>query len=453
MDEVSERALSDALGRIVEQDRGGDPAPAPKAAGRECFRILATVARTGQWSADDARHRDSCPYCKRTGELIHQAAAQPPAPACATGARGYASLEPSRKRQIDVAVVQSLLDVRTPRQIARTILREQQVRLTPRQIREIVHRARKNGEFVYKVENDRRLEKLLQEKFGLMTVRVVRCTGLEPITRWGADALRSILADVLRTRLTLRQPATARVGIAGGPTVFSVMSACGNLLENDGFDGEVVVDAMLPGAFWLHMNYDGPHWPRFQFQNYWEATRHLPETNYGGHFIPPMVSTTTFQRLMANEKAIADTVRSVNDLDVILTSGAVWDDPHGASQLKRYYADPEKVRRERGLVGELLWHPLNERGPVRMDLVPVTSLGLEGLERLPNLIRQGTRVLAVLGPCVMCKARKARLVKTLLRLREPIITDLVIDAPSAEEVVADLSGEGRGARPDTPGAG
>src|SRR5262249_26300917 len=75
----------------------------------------------------------------------------------------------------------------------------------------------------------------------------------------------------------------------------------------------------------------------------------------------------------------------------------------------------------------------------------------EGLERLPNLIRQGTRILAVLGPCVMCKARKARLVKTLLRLREPIITDLVIDAPSAEEVVADLSGEGRGARPDTPG--
>jgi hypothetical protein len=46
---------------------------------------------------------------------------------------------------------------------------------------------------------------------------------------------------------------------------------------------------------------------------------------------------------------------------------------------------------------------------------------------------------------VACKTRKAPLVKSLLRQDNPIITDLVIDALSAEEVAAELP-PGKGAR-------
>ncbi|HEY7308822.1 MAG TPA: hypothetical protein VH643_05585 [Gemmataceae bacterium] len=430
----AQRDKQNAIGRPVEANAAEHGRPSPMSS--ECFRILATVARTGEWSPQDAQHRDSCPFCQKTDEHLRQSQAKRRPLLPASRVRNYASLDASARRRIDVAVVQAVLDLNSPKRIVRRLLREHRVRVAREQIPEIVQRTRRNSELVFKTEGDLELGSRLQARSGLESVRVVRCTGVEPIIRWAAESLRDIIVELSDDRPSVGRPRIL-VGVAGGPMSFNVMSACGHLLEQEGFDGEVVVDAMLPGAFWLHMGFVRPDWPRFQFQNLWEQTHHLRETNYGGHYIPPMVSRAEFGRLLVNEQAIQDTVRSVIDLDVILTSGAIWDDPHGASELKRNFADPEQLRREHDIVGELLWHPLSERTPVRLDLVPVTSLGPDGLERLPELIQRGKRVVAVLGPCVACKTLKTPLVKCLLRQDKPLITDLVIDALSAEKVVAE----------------
>lgn len=404
-----------------------------------CLRILAAVARTGDWTAEDLVHRAACPFCQRTERLRRRAekrTAPRPQPI-----HEYSSLESSLRKQVDVAVIQAVLDLKSVDDIIGMVFDVYRVRILAEGIREIVQRTRRSGELVYMAENDLALETRLKDRFGLASVRIVRCTGCQPVIRRAADLLRSIIWDIRRSRLTRGTRPKVLVGIAGGPVTFDVMNQTGQLLERDGFDADVVADAMLPGAFWLHMGFDPPSWPGFQFRNGWEETRHLRETNFGGRSIVPMAPRARFQGLLDDERAIQDAVRSVTDLDVIVTSGAVWDDAHGATLIKRNWTNPEELRRQHGIVGELLWHPVGPNGPVPVDPVPMTTLGPTGLERLRLLIAAGKRVVAILGPCVVCSARKSALVKCLLQQRDPLITDLVIDAVTAEEVDRELLGQ------------
>jgi hypothetical protein len=69
----------------------------------------------------------------------------------------------------------------------------------------------------------------------------------------------------------------------------------------------------------------------------------------------------------------------------------------------------------------------------RSDDVPAPL----GLERLPSLIRKGKWVVGVLGPSVLWVRRKTVLVKSLLQQTSRLITDLVIDVVSAEQILVD----------------
>ena len=73
----------------------------------------------------------------------------------------------------------------------------------------------------------------------------------------------------------------------------------------------------------------------------------------------------------------------------------------------------------------------------------MSVLGPEGLERLPDLIAKGVRVLAVLGPCGRCGRSKTGVVKSVLQRSRPIVTDLVLDVSAAQAVAEEMGWEFR----------
>ncbi len=127
---------------------------------------------------------------------------------------------------------------------------------------------------------------------------------------------------------------------------------------------------------------------------------------------------------------------AVEYIDIFVTSGASWHDPHSALRKRMEDSrDSFDVLEKAGCVGDIQWRPLSRSGPITTPTLQ-RAMTLVDLSDLPALIRKGKRVLLMLSPCGVCHRPKGDLLDCVLNLEEPLITDLVVDSRSARQMLA-----------------
>jgi DNA-binding transcriptional regulator LsrR (DeoR family) len=148
---------------------------------------------------------------------------------------------------------------------------------------------------------------------------------------------------------------------------------------------------------------------------------------------PAMVTPEALEA-MKELADIKDAFASVRGLDIVVTSGADWSDEDCAlrRRMQGSTASVEALQNE-GCVGDILWRPIADHGPIETE-TELRALSLIELGQLPTIIRGGTRVLLMLGPCGRCGDPKGRLLRCVLQQRRPIITDLVVDSRTASDL-------------------
>ena len=78
----------------------------------------------------------------------------------------------------------------------------------------------------------------------------------------------------------------------------------------------------------------------------------------------------------------------------------------------------------------MLWRPLSRSGPIEVE-TELRVMTLVELSKLPKLIDAGKYVLLALGPCGACGRDKGSMLKTILDIKPPLITHVVVDSLSA----------------------
>ena len=159
-----------------------------------------------------------------------------------------------------------------------------------------------------------------------------------------------------------------------------------------------------------------------------------------GLMAPAFVGVETV-KLLRQTEGIRESFERREKLSVLVTSaGGHWRD--GCSRLHELY----KVRGQgttltqldqAHCIGDLMWCPMGPDGPIVLDK-GVRALTLFDLTELPPLIRQGMRVMLVLGPCQTCRRPKSELLGALLRARPRLLSHLVCDSFTLRAVLEEL---------------
>ncbi len=239
---------------------------------------------------------------------------------------------------------------------------------------------------------------------------------------------------------------------SGPRTEFHIGFAGGGLLE---LTARLLSDKLrealnpLPQILYFHSMVarfdDDPIMDPNSFVRYFISGPPLPlEVRFVGVMAPGFIHTETVQKLRATE-GIREALARVKDLDVLVTSaGGHWTS--GCSRLHKLYAEDPKHSQvleelnSRRCIGDLMWCPLGKGGPILLGH-GIRAMTLVDLNDLPGLISQGKRVMLVLAPCATCARPKTEILKTLLALRRPLLTDLVVDSFTARSVIADLDSD------------
>ena len=120
-----------------------------------------------------------------------------------------------------------------------------------------------------------------------------------------------------------------------------------------------------------------------------------------------------------------------------MTSATDWSDKHSALRKRMERSDQSmRTLEEERCVGDILWRPIAEHGPIEAE-TEIRALTLIELSELPMLIRRGTKVLVMLAPCGGrgCNMPKGRLLRDVLNMKTSLVTHLVVDSRSAGEMM------------------
>ena len=161
------------------------------------------------------------------------------------------------------------------------------------------------------------------------------------------------------------------------------------------------------------------------------------------NFVPiaaPGIVETRYRKDLRKFREIDAVYRAAEKLNVIVSSGGDWHDEHSTTQcyLKEVDKNDIDALRDYPAIGDLLWQPLSEDGPIDMDNGQFTYRPntLVDLKDLPEAItNRKVRVLLALGQCGRCNQPKGKLLSTILGLRERLVTDIVTNSPTVYDAL------------------
>ena len=159
-------------------------------------------------------------------------------------------------------------------------------------------------------------------------------------------------------------------------------------------------------------------------------------------FVPmaaPGIVETKLRPQLREFRGIREVYKAAESLNIIVSSGGNWQDEHSTAQtyLRRIDKDDANALDNTSAIGDLLWQPVSDSGPVNMDDGNFTFRPntLVDLNQLPEAIKRGTRVLLALGPCGECGKPKGKLLDTILKYRPQLVTDVVTNSPTAYDTL------------------
>ncbi len=309
--------------------------------------------------------------------------------------------------------------------------------LTREQPYQILSYAALNGLLKYAPPPDYELARKLKEAdHRLVEVEVVRTDQLELVATRAAEVLLRMLQQ-----LAVRKGAKeVHIGLAGGGTILRTVKAFGELLNGPVKDlpPKLVFHAMVTGLQ-LHDPRTDPN----TFFNYLPFGKSGKlTTEFVALHGPALPDGDLIEHLLETHQPTIKAFDEGKQIDLVVTSGTSWkndeDRRHSHSHLKRLltgYKDDDGrdvvsvLEKEHGCVGDLLWQPVNEEGPIP-DETKVRAMTLRRLDELPGAIDKGAQVLLVLGPCACGRARDDVL-RTVLGWKKRYITHLVADNRTA----------------------
>jgi DNA-binding transcriptional regulator LsrR (DeoR family) len=159
--------------------------------------------------------------------------------------------------------------------------------------------------------------------------------------------------------------------------------------------------------------------------------------SFMGLHAPAMVPWQEIKKLRSTPE-IREAYDAAKQLDIVVTSGSDWNDEHSALRfcMERSQSSMTTLR-NLGVIGDMLWRPISERGPI-LQRTAVRALTVLELSDLPTLIRKKKRVLLMLGPCAVCHHPKGRLLKGILSHEEQLASHLVVDSGTALELLREI---------------
>ncbi len=246
------------------------------------------------------------------------------------------------------------------------------------------------------------------------------------------EAAKMLLELVKQYPLREKPKQEVHIGFAGGISMRHLASAFAQeLLESSDKLPERIVFHSMNAGFDPNDSSTDPN----AFVSYFvDQDMMRTRCDFVGLRAPAIVQSAELSNLRKLFE-IEEAYKGAKDLDIIVTSGAEWDDPDNSLRvsLKRY---PETLAtlNEAGCVGDMLWRPLAKDGPIEAETA-VRAMTLLELSDLPEFIRKGNHVMLVLGPCGGCKRPKGKLLHTILNQRRRLLTHLVVDSRTAAELV------------------
>ncbi len=310
---------------------------------------------------------------------------------------------------------------RSAAEIVQAVLREYGVRLTREEPNLFVADAGARGWVRYRARGENELRQTIREQRpDLRNVEVVHTAASADVAFQGARSLIGLLRQLHKEGKT-----EVHIGLAGGHAMRSLAQVLGPMLA-DGEEG-------LPAALVFHamgagLNIREPSTgPNALFTYLRSDGRSRVARRFVGLHGPAIVSSADLPHLRQLE-SLHEAYSQARLLDVVVTSASLWDDPHSLfHQYMSNSAESLRVLEGAGCIGDLLWQPLGNDGPID-ECTAIRTMTLMQLTDFPAFLAQGKRVLLVLGPCSKCAKPKGPLLSALLRAEPPIVSDLVVDS-------------------------
>lgn len=262
----------------------------------------------------------------------------------------------------------------------------------------------------------------------LQDVDVVHTSVFDDVAMHGAEMLMELLR---RHHSPPYSKEAVHVGFAGGHAMRMTAQAFARLLGQAGenLPGTVVFHAMVAG-----FDVQDPTTDPNAFFTYFVSNPAIQiEAKFVGLHAPAVVLTRQLRELKDLD-GIRETFASSEDLDIIVTSGSCWDDPH--SMLRKYMMRSEKsfaTLQQADCIGDMLWRPISPSGPISQE-TEIRAMTLVELTDLPRFIQRGKHVLLVLGPCMGCNNPKTATLEAVIAMHPHLITHLVVDSRTARSL-------------------
>jgi hypothetical protein len=273
------------------------------------------------------------------------------------------------------------------------------------------------------------LTKRLVDIFPWLRADVVHCGSVESVADRAAEKLVELLIERHR-RLGKDE---ISIGWSGGHSMWLLAKKLALLLsqEREGLPRKIVCHSLTAGFDLKSVGTDPGGFLAWLVDN---PTVRI-QTGFVGLRAPAIVKIRQ-RREMLSLPGIADAAELARSLDIIVTSCGVLEDEH--SMLHMYYDhhSPETARflEKSGCVGDILWMPLRETEPIRLDEIKpqdqdrlYCAMTLLDPDSLHTLVEGGTDVMLVAGPCTHCYSDKSRVVRAILRQSKRLVTHLVAD--------------------------
>ncbi|MHC4909819.1 MAG: hypothetical protein ACYTF9_08895 [Planctomycetota bacterium] len=276
----------------------------------------------------------------------------------------------------------------------------------------------------------------------LERVAVVHTATINDVAAQTAQMLVDLLRDRAnqanrrKSKSANPKPTSVSIGFAGGHAMRLVAVKLRELLRApaEGMPDIIKFHALVAG-----FSYDNPMTDPNSFINVFADERALPmESRFVALLAPPVVNDNQFPTLKKLH-AIEEAFKRRKDIDIIVTSGGSWEGRCRHSMLHDVMKlQPESMDalENEDCCGDMMWRPIGPDGPITKR-TKTRAMTLLELTDLPALRLEGKSILFMLGPCRVCDAPRANLLKTILNFNEHLVTHVVTDSRTAAELVAE----------------
>ena len=273
--------------------------------------------------------------------------------------------------------------------------------------------------------------KLHQAHPWLEGVEVVHSIANRHVSQRGARVLQKLIKQLVTGT---GKKKTVHIGWGGGLQIRDFASCFVHLMneEPEGWPEKIYVHGMVPGVGLSAPTLD----PSSIFMEFMNEYCHDRIKFQFVQFPGPVLFDST--KIDVDELQSDPDTRMIMaealELDIIVSSAANWEDQHSVfRQGMESSSTACKLLEMEGVMGDILFRPVNECGPIEVDTRWRFQTLLE-LAQLPQYISTGGKVMLLVGPCNECSLPKIQILKALLAHHEHLFTHLIVDSHTARGV-------------------